>query len=57
MGFKDANRPDAPCGRTKEATAGRSAGTAFCRQASVRKTRQKCSRLSSSCAAPVTGRP
>ncbi|RWQ42307.1 MAG: protein DedD [Mesorhizobium sp.] len=54
MRLKDANRPDAAA-RPEEGRA--RAATDFRRPANERKTRQKSSRLSSSCVAPVTGRP
>ncbi|AZN98423.1 protein DedD [Mesorhizobium sp. M9A.F.Ca.ET.002.03.1.2] len=56
MRFKDTNGPDAST-RPEERWARAAVGADFRCQASVPKTRQKCSRLSSPCAAPVTGRP
>ncbi|CCV08883.1 hypothetical protein MESS2_80014 [Mesorhizobium metallidurans STM 2683] len=58
MRFKDMHGPDASThpeeGRAKAEKA--AAADSF-RRANVRKPRQKCSRLSSPCVAPVTGRP
>ncbi|RUU36783.1 protein DedD [Mesorhizobium sp. M6A.T.Ca.TU.002.02.2.1] len=58
MRLKETNDPDASM-RPGELwmKAAKATAANFCRRANERKTRQKSSRLSSSCAAPVTGRP
>ncbi|TIO08680.1 MAG: protein DedD [Mesorhizobium sp.] len=56
MWLKGVNGPGASM-RPEERSAKAAVGADFRCQASVPKTRQKCSRLSSPCAAPVTGRP